>query len=213
MKKSFYIFLLSLLMMPMISTAETTRLPSDTFFNYQLPGANWQASTEPPQLAIDAMYVDLVHGKEKKGEVYDPEKLRTMSVEFLKTNNLYIYNEDTEAYLMVSISPYNEKEGIPTKRQIKSSAKWALNAITEHAEVSDLSSYSSSVEDIDVEGMKYAAKIDANYPLFGDPHHFTGIIGYSHPYWVFLYYNDKLKREQDLVEMKRLLNSIEFSTK
>jgi hypothetical protein len=210
MKKIYSLILALLLFAPTWVSAEDTRLVSNTLFQYELPSDRWQVSQQAPQLAIDAMYVDLVHGKEKKGEAYDPEKLMAMAKKFLNTNNLYIYNAETEAYLMVSIAPFEEDAGIPGKKSVKTSAKWAAEAIAEHAEVEDLSSYNMSVEMIDRPGMKHAAKVDSNYPLFGEPHHFIGIIGYSHPYWVFMYYNDKVKQPQDLEEMRKLLASVKF---
>ncbi len=210
MKKTDILMLISLLLIPACSFAEGTRLISNTLLRYELPSDRWQVATEAPQLAIDAMYDDLVFGKKQKGEDFDPEKLRTMAVKFVQTNNLYIYNEQTEAYLMISISSYNEETGPPGKKAILGSAQWAVDAISEHADVKDLSPYKSSIERVDIPGMKYAVKVDSNYPLFGEPHHFIGIIGYSHPYWAFLYYNDKVKNTQDLTEMRRLLDSIKF---
>jgi hypothetical protein len=209
--KIIYSLLLTLLLFaPSSINADETRLVSNTLFQYELPSNRWQVSQQAPQLAIDAMYVDLVHGKEKKDESYDPEKLKKMAEKFLNTNNLYIFNAETEAYLMVSIAPFKEESGIPGKKSIRASAKWAAEAIAEHAEVENLSKYNMSVEMIEIPGVKYAAKVDSNYPLFGEPHHFIGIIGYSHPYWVFIYYNDKLKQSQDLPEMKKLLDSFKF---
>lgn len=210
MKKIYSLLLTLLLFAPSFINAEETRLVSNTLFQYELPSDRWQVSQQAPQLAIDAMYVDLVHGKEKKGESYDPEKLKEMAEKFLKTNNLYIFNPATEAYLMVSIAPFKEEAGIPGKKNIRASAKWAAEAIAEHAEIENLSTYNTSVEMIEIPGVKFAAKVDSNYPLFGERHHFIGIIGYSHPYWVFIYYNDKLKQSQDLSEMKKLLDSFKF---
>lgn len=210
MKHLIALFIFCLVMAVQFVSAEPQRLSSNTLIHYELPGDKWQVSSTPPQLAIDAMYADLVFGKKQKGEDYDPEKLRQMATKFVQINNLYIYNEESEAYLMISISPFDEKHGPPKKKHIKKSAKWAVDAILEHADVSDLSSFTSSTSFIEVPGMNYAARIDADYPMFGEPHHFIGIIGYSHPYWVFMYYNDKLKDSDDLKEMKNIISSIKF---
>lgn len=205
------ITILASLLVAGLACAEPHRLSSNSSIEFDLPSDRWQVSSEPPQLAIDAMYVDLVHMKKNKGESYDPEKLRAMAVKFMQVNNLYIYNEQTEAYLMVSLSPYSEKSGKPDAAAVKKSAQWAVDAIAEHAEVDDLSGYTATVEPVEIPGIAFSRQIDADHPLFGEPHHFIGIIGYSHPYWVFLYYNDKKKDEKDLVEMRQILSSIRIS--
>ena len=210
MKSVKFILFLALLLFSASSMADSQRLISNTLFKFELPSNRWQVSAEPPALAIDAMYADLVFGKNQKGEDFDPEKLRQMATKFVQINNLYIYNEESEAYLMISISPFDEKNGPPKKKHIKNSAKWAVDAILEHADVSDLSSFTSSTSFIEIPGMNYAARIDADYPMFGEPHHFIGIIGYAHPYWVFMYYNDKLEDSYDLKEMKKIISSIKF---
>ncbi len=210
MKRPALSILLLLMMYPLQVSADSQRLPSNTSIHYDLPSSRWQVSSEPPKLAIDAMYADLVHGKKKKGEDFDPEELRQKAVGYMQVNNLYIYNELTEAYLMVSISPFSETAGPPDRKAVRRSAEWAANAIGEHADVNDLSPFGMLLADIEIPGLKYAVQIDTDYPLFGEAHHFIGIIGFSHPYWVFLYYNDKVRERRDLEEMRGILASIRF---
>lgn len=202
------ILALSVIFLPRHSAADALRLVSDTIIHYQLPSSRWQVSVEPPQLAIDAMYVDLVHDKKKKGEDFDPDTLRSAAVRFLQTNNLYIYNVKSEAYLMISLSPYAEKSGPPNAKTIRNSAERVATAISEHADVDDLTPYRTTISAIEIPGMKYATRIDSNFPLFGEPHRFIGIVAFSHPYWIFIYYNDKLASDSDLAEMQEIFRSV-----
>lgn len=208
-----YLYLLAMLLIvaPGLVCADQIRLPGNTVFNYELPSSRWQASTETPELAVAAMVVDMAHDKQKKGEPVDFEMLREKARKFLAVNNFYIFNPDTEAYLMVSFSPLKRSDGPLTPDAVQQSVRWTVTALGDHAEVEDLGAYSTSVETVEISGTEYAQQIFSDNPLFGEPHNFIGVIGYTYPYWVFMFYNDKADDPEDLSEMKAILNSVALS--
>jgi hypothetical protein len=156
------------------------------------------------------MLVDMVHDKKKKREEVDMVTLRALSEEFIKVNDLFIYNQATEAYLMISLSPYGREENPPTEKAIQASARWAVEALKEHAEVEDFSSYQTIVQGVEISGVEYATQVVSNNPLFGELHNFIGVIGFAYPHWVFMYYNDKAKDPEDLSEMQQIIQSVEL---
>jgi len=171
----------------------------------ELPSARWLVSTEPPEAAIQAMMDDIVYETEKKGKQVDRATLREKSIAYLKTNNLFVFNPQTAAYLMVSLS---EAKTPPSPDAVKASAEWALEAIIEHAEVMGGHGFVSSLKEVALPGATLAYRIDTDYPLRKAPHNFIGIIGYADPSWVFIYYNDKAEDPADLQEMRQIFSSL-----
>lgn len=211
MIRNLFILLVLLIFIPQLASAQTTILASNSALNFELPSDRWEVSVDPPELAIEAMLVDMAHDKKKKGEEIDLVTLRALSEKFMKVNNLFIYNPATEAYLMVSLSPQNRAESRPTEKSIQASVHWAVDALDDHAEVEDLNSYQTVVQSVVIPGVEYATQITSSAPLFGDSHNFIGVIGYSYPHWVFLYYNDKARDSKDLFEMEQIIKSIELT--
>ncbi len=114
-------FLAMLFFIPQVESVEPTRLPSNYMINYELPSNRWEVSADAPELAIKAMMVDMAHDKKKKGELVDMVKLRDSVEQFIKANNLFIYNSATEAYLMISLSPISRAGGVPSEGAIENS--------------------------------------------------------------------------------------------
>lgn len=211
MKRMAYLLLILLFFLPHVSFADTSRLPSNYIVNYELPSDRWEVSADAPELAIQAMMVDMEHDQKKKGETVDMSKLRESAEKFIKVNNLFIYNQATEAYLMISLSPASSKGGIPTESSIRASVKWTVDSLKDHAEVGELSQYKTEVKSSNIPGVDYAMQVTSDLPLFGEPHRFIGVIGYAHPYWVFFFYNDKARDPRDMEEMALLIKSIKLT--
>jgi hypothetical protein len=196
---------------PILSIAQSVRLPSDTVINFTLPSDRWDVSVEAPELAIEAMVADMVYGRQRNGISFDRKELLEKAKKLIKVNNLFIYNTETEAYLMVSFSPHGQREKPLSKKHIRRSVEWTVEALDDHAGVSELASSQTTVEPVEIPGVEYAQQVTSNNPLFGDPHKFIGIIGYAYPYWVFMYYNDKVKDSTDYSEMQQILKSIKLT--
>jgi hypothetical protein len=208
-----YICLLtiSLMFCPLLSIAQSIRLPSDTVINFTLPSDRWDVSVEAPELAIEAMVADMVYGRQTNGISFDRKELLERAKNLIKVNNLFIYNAGTEAYLMASFSPHGQREKPLSKKLIQRSVRWTVEALDDHAGVSDLALSQTTVEPVEIPGIEYAQQITSNNPLFGNPHKFTGIVGYAYPYWIFIYYNDKVKDSTDYSEMQQILKSIKLT--
>jgi hypothetical protein len=210
MRYSYLIFAL-LILAPQLTFAQGIRLPSDTVLNFDLPSSRWEVSTEAPELAIEAMVVDMVKYREKDGKEFDRAELTKKAEKLIKVNNLYIYNKATEAYLMVSFSPHGRAESPLNKAAIDYSVDWSIDALNDHADVEDISGYKTIVEEVEIPGIEYAQQITSDNPLFGDPHNFIGVIGYNYPYWIFMFYNDKAKDPKDFKEMQQIIKSIKLA--
>ena len=208
-----YICLFTILMMlcPLLSFAQSIRMPSDTVINFTLPSDLWDVSVDAPNAAIEAMVAHMVYDREKNGVKFDIEELRATAKKLNKVNNLFIYNAGTEAYLLFSFSPHSRSEKPLSEKLIRNSVKWTIGALDDNAGVSDLNSYQTTVEPVEIPGIEYAQQVTSNNPLFGDPHKFIGVIGYAYPYWVFLYYNEKVKNSTDFPEMQQVIKSIKLT--
>ena len=81
-----YICLFTILMMfcPLLSIAQSIRLPSDTVINFTLPSDRWDVSVEAPELAIEAMVADMVYGRQTNGISFDRKELLEMARQRLK---------------------------------------------------------------------------------------------------------------------------------
>lgn len=197
-----------ILLLPFAAQAADFQLAQDRSISFDLPSARWQVSSNPPEVAIQAMMDDVVYETEKKGQKVDYGTLREKSTEYVKTNNLFVFNPNSSAYLMISIS---EAKSAPSKKAVQASTDWAMEAIVEHSGVKDDGQYFSEVEEMDLPGASVAYRIVTNYPLRQQPHNFVGIIGYAKPCWVFLYYNDKADSLTDLREMMDLLSTVRLN--
>jgi len=203
-----FLLVIGLMLHPLTSLAADYPLAADRNISFTLPSARWQVSSDPPESAIQAMMDDIAYETEKKGQKVDRTILREKAIEYARTNNLFVHDPMTDAYLMISIS---KAEKTPKAATVKSSAEWTMNEILENAELEGTGGYERSLKKVELSGLPVAYRIEANYPLHHAPHNFIGIIGFGEPYWVFLYYNDKAQDPDDLREMRLLLDSVSLS--
>jgi hypothetical protein len=200
---------LVLLLIPWAGLAAEYRLAADLALDFELPSERWQVVIEAPESAIQAMVDDMLHEAVVAGKPIDHARLRSTAVKSLQTNNLYVYNLQSSAYLMISISPTEPGEKPPGNKTIKASVDWTVDAIKENSEV-ESGAYRFDVEQLKLSGATSAYLLDTDCPLHGAAHNFLGIIGYAKPYWVFLYYNDKAANPTDVAEMRKLFASVSF---
>lgn len=189
------ILLIAMLMWAPTAGAASFQIAKDLMLELELPSQRWQTATAPPD-----QIVRLVAGGEGPALL---EKTRRM----LAANELYVWNPATHAYLMVDVSPLKEGEAAPSDRQVMLSARYAASAL--EAEEGVAAVRHSTIE-TSLNGVRMAYRLDAKYSKQGQPHRFAGLIGFSQPYWVYLYYNDPMTEELDFVEMENILKSIRF---
>jgi len=202
------LLVLGLLLHPLAVLATDHPLADDRSITFNLPSERWEVSTEPPESAIRAMMADMAYETEKKGVEVDRTALREKAVTYARTNNLFVHDPKTSAYLMISISRTKEP---PKDETVRASADWALNEIVENAGEKETRGFGSRLKKVQLPGLQVAYQIEADYPLRGAPHNFIGIIGFADPYWVFLYYNDQAQDPEDLREMRLLLASVSLA--
>jgi hypothetical protein len=200
---------LVLLLVPQAVLAAEYRLSADLAITFELPSERWQVVSEAPESAIQAMIDDMLHEAKVAGKQVDTSRLRSTAEKSLQINDLYVYNPETAAYLMVSISPTESGEEPPTRATVKASVDWTVEAIKDNSDV-ESGTYRFDVEKLKLPGATYAYLLDSDSPLHGAAHNFLGIIGFVETNWVFLYYNDKAENSKDVEEMRKLLESVAF---
>lgn len=189
------VLLITMLMWAHTAGAASFQIAKDLMLELELPSQRWQTATVSPD-----QIVRMVAGGEGPALL---EKTRRM----LAANELYVWNPASHAYLMVDVSPLKEGEAAPSTRQVMLSARYAGSALEAEEGVSTVR---HSVSETSLTGVRIAYRLDAKYSKQGQPHRFAGLIGFSQPYWVYLYYNDPMTDDADFVEMESILKSIRF---
>jgi hypothetical protein len=209
MKCRILLTVLVLLLAPWAGLAAEYRLATDLALAFELPSERWQVTGETPESAIQAMIDDMLHEAEVAGKPVDQARLRSTAVKSLQPNDLYVYNPETSAYLMISISPTDPPGQPPSAKTVKASVDWTVDAIKENSDV-ESGAFRFDAEKFNLPGATHTYLLDTDCPLHGAAHNFLGIIGYVKPYWVFLYYNDKAADPADVAEMRKLFASVSF---
>jgi hypothetical protein len=203
---------LTLLLPSLAVAAGYPLVPTKAYFD--LPSERWQVSSEPPEAAIQAMMDDSLIDARQKGKEVDRAKLRAKALRYVSMNELFVVNPATSAFLMIDLSPLKDGEKAPDQKLITASLEAALEELKGQTNQPDQLKH--EIHPVKIPGLQYGMRLDADFQSFADPedltktrpHHFTGIIGYCAPYWVFFYYNDKKLDPRDQVEMDQLLASL-----
>ena len=199
--------MIALLAMAGTVAADEAKLVDNCSLSYTLPSGQWQASTDPPEAAIDAMVEEMEEDAASKGRTVDPDKLRQTAARNLRSNELFIFNPASTAWLMVDVSPLEPKEEAPTPAMVETSLEYSRQEL---AATADEGTFKGELASAEVSGLLFASRLDATYLKDGKPDNFIGIIGFANPYWVYLFYNGSGNPTEN-AEMEKMLAGIELS--
>lgn len=155
----------------------------------------WQVASEPPEQVVLQ-----VAGNPGPASL---EKARRI----LSVNELFIWSETSGSFLMIDISPQKEGEGLPSMRAIEISTDYAGQALMAEDGVTDVDYDRSKVT---IAGIDKACLLTANFQKEELPRKFLGVVGFSKPYWIYLYYNDRLENGRDFADMEKIIKTATF---
>lgn len=175
--------------------AREYELETGLMLSMEMPSERWEVVRTPPEALV-----------EKIAGGTGPSLLEQTRRK-LAANEIFVWNSQSGAYLMIDVSPLKESEEGPSERQLKLSADYAAQALDSEEGLFDVTSQTRATR---IEGVRMARKINATYKKGEQQFRFQGIIGYSEPFWIYLYYTDPLRDSRDGDEMDSLLSGLRF---
>ncbi len=190
---------------PWVAGAETLSIDPQFSIDFQLPSARWSFSRTPPEMLVAPMIADVEHDLQDQGKSLSRAEVTAMAMKRLAQNQGFIYAPATGSYLLIDFSPPTPGQKPPGDEDLEASAKMAGEILQGEPGVTGAQIHFTTA---DIAGARKVYQLDATYQQNGTPKAFSGLIGYAHPYWFFLYFTDTLKDPVDAREMAALLHSI-----
>lgn len=171
-----------------------------------LQGTHWKLSREAPPSVARRMTEHLRRELLDAGRRLEEDQLLQLARRRLAVNEGYVFNDVSDAFLMIDFSP-QRSAAAPTHDDLRSSGYGALLALKNESGVSRLE---GRVKTARVAGGNKACRVEARYLLDEKARLFIGIIGHRTPYRFYFYYNDSLQKGQDRGDMEQILRSMEL---
>ena len=182
---------------------ETLTLADGTSLQFTLPAGGWIFSRTPPDFLVRERVADLGGELAARGQSTPPEQVEKLARARLQENEGFVYQPQSESYLLIDFSPLAAGEKPPGPADIAASARAAAEMLSQEEGMTEAVTHKRRIT---FPGMTEAWRLDASYRLNGAPRRFIGIIGFRDPYWVFLYYTDKGVNTADRTQMEALLD-------
>jgi len=189
------------------AAAETFSVGSGLKLELSLPSDRWTASSDPPGFLSAEIAEHLEHELLAQGKRFTEGQLDELAAKRLSANEVFVFNADSGAVLTIDFSPLNPDEKAPGRSSVAASARYAGQSLEEEEGVAEVEYEVSRTK---VPGARHAYRVDARYRHHGGAMKFIGIVGFSPPCWFFLYYQDRLRDQQDFAGMNRVLESIKL---
>lgn len=194
-----------LLLFPLYNLrAETIVVDRNLSLRFDLPGGKWQLTREAPSFLVDETIEHLRHEMSEKNQSVPPEKVREAALRRLAANEAYLCQAESGACLVIDFSPLRAGEDPPSAKSVRHSAKYAAEGLEEEEGISGVK---HTVREVRFPGASFAQRIDASYRQHGEGRKFTGIVGFAHSHWFYLYYTDPLQSPADAYAMDAVLKS------
>lgn len=191
------------------AAAETIEISATTSVQFVVP-SGWLLAAEPPQKLLEELAEHISHEAAAKGHSPSPAQLLEAARGRLLVNEVLLYNADTLAYMTLDFSPLGQGERAPGKKSLELSAKYAGESLEQEEGVSQLT---GEITEVSVAGAWSAYRYDADYLHHEEKMAFSGVIGFSAPYWFFFYYTDYLQDPLDKNRAEQLLASLKIIKK
>ena len=188
------------------ATAEIIEISETTSLQFSVPDG-WLLAKDPPQKLLEEMAEHISHEASEKGYSPTQEQLLTAARKRLAANEVLLYNPETIASLTLDLSHLRQGESAPTKKAMKLSAKYAGQSLEQEEGVSKLT---GKMEEATIEGAWYAYRYNADYQHHEKKMAFSGVIGFSKPYWFFFYYTDYLHDPLDKTRVEQVFESLKI---
>jgi hypothetical protein len=206
MRRVLTVFLALFLLVPLVATAEVYEVRSGLKVVLPEISEPWVVTKEATPALVEHLAEHLMEDAAKKGRSITKEQAMTGARQRLANNELMIFNEKTEAHVLLSFSPLRRGEADPSARSVQLSAQYAAEGVTDEG-WSDITVHQEATT---VKGAQQAQYFRIDYTEDGDRHLFMGIVGFARPYWFWVYANDHLKDPGDRAVLENILNQIEI---
>jgi hypothetical protein len=181
-------------------------LPLDDLeMTFSLPEGGWVFSQKAPDALVRQMIDHLRKEAVSSGAELNDRQLEKVARERLAINEGFVFNPQSDAYLMIDFRPLATGEAIPDKNGLLGSAYGAELALKSETGVDEVA---SKIRRMRIPGSLLAYRIDIRFRREGNPRQFSGIIGCTASHRFYLYYNDPLHNPRNAEQMDRLFDSV-----
>jgi hypothetical protein len=142
----------------------------------------------------------------QQGKTLTAERAQAAALQRLQTNELFVFNTESEAHLLISFEALREGEKAPSAKAIVQSAKYAAEGVADEG-WTDVSERHAGTA---VKGAQLAQWFEIGYSHEGQRSVFMGIVGFAKPFWFWLYANDHQRNPEDRAVLEKLLREIEI---
>lgn len=200
MKKIAVLFV-AVLTLPLMSLAEEYRLKPDLKVVLPEVPAPWSVSTEPPPELVEHLAEHLREEAAEKGKTLPADQARQLARQHAGENELFVLNRESNAHLLISVSPLREGESPPSAKSVALSAKYAAEGVVDEG-WADVSSRQAVTT---IKGAQFAQWFSIDYTHEQERSLFMGVVGFARPYWFWFYGNDHLKDPRDRAVLERII--------
>ncbi len=204
MKYPATILIFLFILAPMAASAESLSVGENLKLQFELP-EGWEISELAPDFLIKDYAEHVLHELAEQGKEVEPQLVRQKVSERLSANEGYLYNPATGAHLIIDFSPLGAKDKSPSKRTVAASARLAGEQFKEET---GIESVRYATEKTHIPGAEAAYRVEADYTQHDHAKRFTGVVGFTSPYWFFLYYTDPLRDSADSAGAKKIFSSL-----
>ena len=165
----------------------------------------WLVAREPVPAMVEHLAEHLRDDAVRKGQAVTREQAKAAARKRLQANELMIYNQTSEAHLLISFSPIDPGDADPSARALAKSAQYAAEGVIDEG----WTKVKIRHADARIQGAQRARHFEIDYLEEGERGRFMGIVGYARPYWFWLYATDHLNDPGDREVLLRVLREIE----
>lgn len=206
MRKSIIFVLAILLFLPLGVSAKVYEIRSDLAVVLPELPAPWVVSKEASPTLVEHLAEHLLEDAERAGRSLSQEEALRGARQRLASNDLLIFNEQSEAHVLISFSPIGRRQSDPSADSVALSARYAAEGVSDEG----WTKVSEEHRATQVKGAQQAQYFKIDYTEDGEEHLFMGIVGYARPYWFWVYANDHLKDPLDRPTLDNILSTIEI---
>lgn len=206
MQRILSIWLVMFVFFPLVAMAEVYQVRPGLKVILPELSEPWVATKEASPALVEHLAEHLMEDAAKKNRTISKEQAMEGARQRLANNELMIFNEKTEAHLMISFSPLRKGESDPSAGSVKLSAQYAAEGVTDEGWTDVKDRHEATT----VKGAQQAQYFEISYKEDGESSLFMGIVGFARPYWFWLYANDHLKDPADRAVLENILRQIEI---
>jgi hypothetical protein len=163
----------------------------------------WTLYLDPPDALVKETARHVAH--QPAAATATIEQIENAARKLLAANEAFVYHAASGAHLDIDFSPLDPGASAPTSKGLHNSADFAAESLAREEAVTDVV---SAVSPFEIDGVREAFQLAAEYTQHHLPMKFLGIIGYVDDYMFYLYYTDPGKDPAVFDEMQDMLGTV-----